>query len=242
MSSVDQGRLSGDPRRCAAFGAARGVANGQVHRAPTAADDPGHHRGRPSSSSSWCSRCPAIRWPGVAASGPARRPTWPKFRAEHNLDKPLIVQYLLYMGNLLQGDLGTNFYGNSVVRTSWRSGCPTTIKLAVMAIIIEIVIGISAGVLAGIRRGKFIDHLVTVSTLVLISIPIFVIGSLAQLIFGVKLGWFPVTATQGTIYQLIMPAFVLASPIAGLRRPADADQPGRRTCAPTTSEPPRPRA
>ena len=45
----------------------------------------------------------------------------------------------------------------------------------------------------------------------LISIPIFVIGSFAQLIFGVRLGWFPVTATQGTTYQLIMPAFVLAS-------------------------------
>ena len=80
-----------------------------------------------------------------------------------------------------------------------------------MALIIETVIGITAGVLAGIRRGKFIDNLVTVSTLFLISIPIFVIGSVAQLIFGVRLGWFPVTATQGTWYQLIMPAFVLAS-------------------------------
>ena len=62
-----------------------------------------------------------------------------------------------------------------------------------MAIIFEIVIGIIAGVLAGIREGKFIDNLVLVSTLFVISIPIFVIGSLAQLIFGVKLGWFPVT-------------------------------------------------
>ena len=88
---------------------------------------------------------------------------------------------------------------------------PTTIKLALMAITVEIVVGISAGVLAGMRRGKFVDSLVTVSTLVLISIPIFVIGSLAQLIFGVKLGWFPVTSTQGTFYQLILPAFVLAS-------------------------------
>jgi oligopeptide transport system permease protein len=88
---------------------------------------------------------------------------------------------------------------------------PTTIELAVMAITVEIVIGVSAGVLAGIRRGKFTDSLVTVSTLLLISIPIFVIGSLAQLIFGVKLGWFPVTSTSGTFYQLIMPAFVLAS-------------------------------
>ena len=133
-----------------------------------------------------------------------------KFRADYNLDKPLIVQYLLYMGNLVQGDLGTNFYGNKVV-DELASRWPTTFKLGIMALVIETVIGITAGVLAGIRRGKFIDNLVTVSTLFLISIPIFVIGSVAQLVFGVRLGWFPVTATQGTFHQLIMPAFVLAS-------------------------------
>jgi oligopeptide transport system permease protein len=133
-----------------------------------------------------------------------------KFRADYNLDEPLIVQYLLYMGNLVQGDLGTNFFGNQVV-DELASRWPTTFKLGMMALVIETVIGISAGVLAGIRRGKFVDNLVTVSTLFLISIPIFVIGSMAQLIFGVRLGWFPVTATQGTWNQLIMPAFVLAS-------------------------------
>jgi oligopeptide transport system permease protein len=133
-----------------------------------------------------------------------------KFRADYNLDKPLIVQYLLYMGNLLQGDLGTNFFGNKVV-DELAARWPTTLKLGMMAVVIETVIGITAGVLAGIRRGRFIDSLVTVSTLFLISIPIFVIGSFAQLIFGVRLGWFPVTATQGTTYQLILPAFVLAS-------------------------------
>jgi oligopeptide transport system permease protein len=133
-----------------------------------------------------------------------------KFKAEYNLDKPLIVQYLLYMGNVVQGDLGTNFFGNRVI-DELAERWPTTLKLGTMAVIIESVIGITAGVLAGIRRGKFIDNLVTVSTLFLISIPIFVIGSFAQLIFGVRLGWFPVTATQGTTYQLILPAFVLAS-------------------------------
>ena len=59
----------------------------------------------------------------------------------------------------------------------------------------------------------------------MISIPIFVIGSFAQLIFGVRLGWFPVTATQGTTYQLIMPAFVLASSSVAYVCPADARQP-----------------
>jgi oligopeptide transport system permease protein len=133
-----------------------------------------------------------------------------KFKADYNLDKPLIIQYLLYMGNLVRGDLGTNFFGNKVI-DELAARWPVTLKLGTMAVVIESVIGITAGVLAGIRRGKFIDNLVTVSTLFLISIPIFVIGSFAQLIFGVRLGWFPVTATQGTTYQLILPAFVLAS-------------------------------
>jgi oligopeptide transport system permease protein len=132
------------------------------------------------------------------------------FRAEYNLDEPLLVQYALYMGNLVQGDLGTNFFGNKV-SAELLERWPTTIKLALMALVIETVIGIAAGVLAGIRRGRFIDNMVTVSTLFVISIPIFVIGGLAQLVFGVRLGWFPVTAGQATFYQLIMPAFVLGS-------------------------------
>lgn len=132
------------------------------------------------------------------------------FRKEYNLDQPLIVQYLLYMGNVIRGDLGTNFFGNEVADELLQRW-PTTLKLGFLALVFESVIGILAGVLAGIGRGKFIDNLVTVSTLFLISIPIFVIGSVAQLVFGVRLGIFPVTATQGTWFQLIMPAFVLAS-------------------------------
>lgn len=132
------------------------------------------------------------------------------FRAEYNLDKPFIVQYLLYLGKLLHGDLGTNYYGNSVLH-ELAIRYPVTLRLALIAIVFEIVIGVSAGVLAGIRKGKLADTLVTISTLVLISIPVFVVGGLAQMIFGIKLGWFPVTATEGTWYQLILPGLVLAS-------------------------------
>ena len=133
-----------------------------------------------------------------------------KFKADYNLDKPLLVQYVLYMAKVVQGDLGTNFFGNSVTEeliARW----PTTAKLAVIAIIFEVVIGIVAGVLAGIRKGKFIDNLVTVSTLFVISIPVFVIGGVLQLILGIRLELFPVTSTQGTLYQLILPGFVLGS-------------------------------
>jgi oligopeptide transport system permease protein len=133
-----------------------------------------------------------------------------KFNAEYHLDQPLLVQYGLYLGKLLRGDLGTNFYGNKVLH-ELAIRYPTTIKLALIALVCEVVIGLLAGVLAGIRKGKFIDNLVLVSTLFVISIPIFVIGSLAQLIFGVRLHLFPATATQGTLYQLLLPGLVLGS-------------------------------
>ncbi|MFW6597196.1 ABC transporter permease [Propionibacteriaceae bacterium Y2011] len=149
------------------------------------------------------------------------------FKEEYNLDQPLLVQYGMYLLKLVQGDLGTNYYSKSVadeLLLRW----PTTALLAVMALIFEIVIGISAGILAGIRKGKLADNLVTISTLLLISIPSFVIGSLAQLVFGIRLpdltqrlfgvSWgFPVTAANSPTlnlelaWSLVLPAMVLAS-------------------------------
>jgi oligopeptide transport system permease protein len=133
-----------------------------------------------------------------------------KFNAEYHLDQPLLIQYGYYLRKLLSGDLGTNFYGNSVAH-ELAIRYPTTIKLAVIAVLCEIIIGILAGVLAGIRKGGFIDNLVLISTLILISIPIFVIGFLAQLIFGLRLGIFPPTAAGGTIRELLLPGFVLGA-------------------------------
>ena len=132
------------------------------------------------------------------------------FNKEYNLDQPLLVQYVLYLGKLLQGDLGTNFYGNTVAH-ELIIRYPTTVKLAVIGILFEIIIGIAAGVLAGIRKGGFVDNLVLVSTLVVIATPVFVIGTVLQLVFGIKVPLFPVTATNGTIYELILPGFVLGS-------------------------------
>src|SRR6476660_3473647 len=106
-----------------------------------------------------------------------------KFRQEHNLNDPLLVQYGKYVG-----------------------------KLVLMAVLWETLIGILAGVLAGIRKGKFIDNLVLVSTLFVISIPIFVIGATLQMFLGVRMGLFPVTVSPAaTFYELLLPSFVLAS-------------------------------
>ncbi|QCV94106.1 ABC transporter permease [Acidipropionibacterium acidipropionici] len=132
------------------------------------------------------------------------------FRAEYHLDDPLLVQYALYLGKLLRGDLGTNFYDNTVV-SELAARYPTTVKLAVIALLVEIIVGIIAGVIAGVTHGRFLDYLILVSSLVIISIPTFVIGSLAQLTFGLKLRWFPVTSGDGSWGQLLLPGFVLGS-------------------------------
>ena len=128
-----------------------------------------------------------------------------------NLDEPWYVQYGIYMQNLVTGDFGETFNGRQVIDELART-YPTTVKLAALAILFEVVIGIAAGILAGLRRGGFVDNLVLLSTLFVISIPIFVIGYIAQLIFGVQLGWFPVTvSSEATLYELLLPAMVLAA-------------------------------
>ncbi|HEY9413110.1 MAG TPA: ABC transporter permease [Jiangellaceae bacterium] len=129
--------------------------------------------------------------------------------AKYNLNDPLIIQYIKYMGNLLSGDFGETFRGVPII-DELAQRYPTTIKLALIAIGFEILIGITAGIIAGLRRGGFADNLVLVSTLFVVSIPVFVIGFIAQIVFGVQLGIFPVTS-DGSFYSLILPGFVLGS-------------------------------
>jgi oligopeptide transport system permease protein len=130
---------------------------------------------------------------------------------KYHLSDPVPVGYAKYMANVVQGDLGENRFGTPVA-DDLMSRYPTTVKLAGMALLIESFIGILAGVLTAIKRGGFLDNLVLISTLVVISVPVFVIGALAQLWFGVELGWFPVTVPNpSTWYSLVLPAIVLAS-------------------------------
>jgi len=134
------------------------------------------------------------------------------FREEHNLNDPLPIQYAKYLGKFAQGDLGTNYYGIPV-KDDLAKRYTITGRLALMAIAFETFIGILAGVLAGVRKGRFVDNLVTVSTLFVISIPVFVIGVFMQYLFGIKWGIFPATvpSLEASTFSLILPAFVLGS-------------------------------
>ncbi|MCZ7533058.1 MAG: ABC transporter permease [Acidimicrobiia bacterium] len=128
----------------------------------------------------------------------------------YNLDKPFYQQYAIYITNVMKGDFGTDFRGRPV-SDIMKTSLPITVRLALLAFAFEVVIGLTAGVIAGVRKGKFFDSLVLISTLIVIAIPIFVLGFMAQIVFGLKLGWFPISGYRDGIYSLLLPAMVLAS-------------------------------
>ncbi len=131
-------------------------------------------------------------------------------RDEYNLDDPLPVQYGKYVGNLVQGDFGQDFSGRQVSEII-RERFPVTLKLATVAILFEIVFGLIAGILAGIRRKSFFDSLVLVSTTLIVSIPVFVLGFLGQYVFGLRLKLFPIAGLNDGLRSYLLPGFVLAA-------------------------------
>ncbi|WP_425829972.1 ABC transporter permease [Streptomyces fractus] len=133
-----------------------------------------------------------------------------QIRHDRGLDLPLWQQYIHYMWNLLHGDFGNTIAGNRPVLDQIKQAFPVSMRLAAMAWTFELVVGITLGVIAGVRRGKVIDTSVTLFTLLVISIPIFVIGLGFQLYFGNSLGWITPTVQDSTdLGQLVVPAFVL---------------------------------
>jgi ABC-type dipeptide/oligopeptide/nickel transport system permease component len=133
-----------------------------------------------------------------------------QLRDEYNLDDPLLVQYGKYVAGLAQGDLGTDFSGRPVADILERT-VPVTVKLALVALAFEAVFGLVAGVLAGIRQKSFFDSLVLVTTTLIVSIPVFVLGFLAQYVLGLRLGIFPIAGVADGFQGYLLPGFVLAA-------------------------------
>ena len=133
-----------------------------------------------------------------------------RIREEYNLDKPFWLQYLLYLKGIFTLDFGKTFSGRPVTEVL-ATAFPITIRLAVYALLIEAILGILFGVIAGVRRGGIFDSTVLVLSLVVISVPTFVIGFLMQFFLGIKWGIFPPTASAVSLKSLTMPAIVLGA-------------------------------
>ena len=132
-----------------------------------------------------------------------------QLRSQYNLDQPFLVQYLLYLKNLVTFNLGFDFSGR-LVTDVLAQAFPVTMRLAVLALIFEAVFGIVFGLIAGLKKGKIFDSTVLIVSLVVIAIPIFVLGFLLQFVVGVKLQWTsPTVGGDAGWTDLILPAFVL---------------------------------
>jgi dipeptide transport system permease protein len=119
---------------------------------------------------------------------------------EYGLDRPVLVQYGIYIGRVLHGDLGKSMITQAPVLQEFASLFPATIELALCAIVFALVLGIPAGMLAAVRRNSVFDHGVMGISLTGYSMPIFWWGLLLILLFSVQFGWTPVSGRIAVQY------------------------------------------
>ena len=132
-----------------------------------------------------------------------------RLRAQYNLDKPFIVQWLLFLKGIFVGDFGMSFSGEPVSAILART-FPVTIKLAAIAIVFELILAVVIGLYSGLRKGSWFDNVNLIIGLIFLAIPIFVIAFVSQYLFGLQLGWFRPTVSGGApIQELILPGLVL---------------------------------
>ncbi len=136
-------------------------------------------------------------------------------RKKFGLDKPFIVQYLTYLGNLCLGDLGISIRTQRTVLQEVLARYPATLELASVSILFASVIGLLAGIIAAYRQNSFFDYGSMVVSLFGMSMPIFWVGLMLMLIFAVYLGWLPAVG-RGGIRHLVLPAISLGANSAAI--------------------------
>lgn len=162
--------------------------------------------------------------PVQAMAGEERDPAVMEYlREKYRLNDPVPLQYVHWVGNVLQGDFGTSLRTEQPVTTLLTSKLPVTLELAVLALIIALLIGIPTGVISAVRKGTATDYAANVFALSGISIPHFWLGILLIMIFAVKLQWLPASGfvplgedVGQNLKTLILPAFVLGAGLSGV--------------------------
>ncbi|KRL90461.1 oligopeptide ABC transporter permease [Lactobacillus kalixensis] len=138
---------------------------------------------------------------------------------QYGLNKPIWQQYLIYIGGMLHGDLGTSFqYSNQPVSSLISSRLGVSAQLGLQALILGVVLGVIVGAIAAMRQGTWIDSTATVISVIGKSVPNFVLAVLLQYYIGLKLGWFPI-AGWGSFSATILPTIALSvGPLAETAR------------------------
>ncbi len=135
-------------------------------------------------------------------------------RAHYELDRPLIEQYLTYLWQVVQGDLGPSFTTDDFTVGELISlGMPFTFVLGGLAFAAAISLGIVTGVLAALYQNRNVDYILVVVVMIGLIIPNFLMAPILQLVFGIALDWFPVGGWgDGSPANLVLPVTVLALP------------------------------
>ena len=143
--------------------------------------------------------------------------TLEKLRAEFGLDKPLVVQYLNWINDIIHGDLGTSLFQRLPISSIIKQSFPITAHLGILSLLISSVVAISAGIVCALKRGSWLDTLVTSLTNIGVSAPIFWLGILLIYLFGVNLKWLPIYGYTSpfenfwlSTKQVIMPIICLS--------------------------------
>jgi peptide/nickel transport system permease protein len=146
-----------------------------------------------------------------------------QIRKQYRLDQPLPVQYLYWMGGVLQGDLGESMRIKQPVASLIADKLPVTLQLATMAMAFALLIGIPAGILSAVKKGTAWDTAANIFALWGLSTPNFWLGILLIFLFSVQLGWLPASGWVSPFEDLgqslattVMPAFVLGNAIAAV--------------------------
>jgi len=141
-----------------------------------------------------------------------------QLRHEFGLDKPIMVQYGTWAANIFRGKFGTSIYYHQDVSTLMAERFPVTLHIGITALILGAIVGILAGMIAGIRRGRWLDKVITPLSYVGITIPVFWLGILMIYTFGLKLNWLPISGYTSPFVdfwlstrQIIMPVVCLAT-------------------------------
>ena len=138
--------------------------------------------------------------------------TMTRIRVELGLDKPLPVQYGVYLKRIVTGELGRSVFTNRKIADDLIQKFPNTVKLALAAMLFASFLGIGMGVFAAVKRGTNWDRLVTLISVGGISIPVFWLGLALMIIFAFYLQWLPPSGMgNGSLVYLIMPAATLGT-------------------------------
>lgn len=134
--------------------------------------------------------------------------------AKYDLDQPLVVQYLRYLGSVLRGDLGPSFqYTDFTVNELIAEGFPVSLQLGGTALLLALVFGVAIGTIAAWRQNTRLDYALMGSAMTGIAIPNFVLAPLLILVFAVYLGWLPAGGWGGgAAGNMVLPVIALALP------------------------------